>query len=110
MYINYIPITVTKGVGDNSLYNKLLNIIVTNLKIPQLICKILETFIYLYPNLGSNVEIILVNGPFTLIYSTASGTFTTSTVLNLVILLNLGIPALLTNILTPVIPTITVLF
>ena len=56
------------------------------------------------------MEIILVNRPFTLICSTASSAFTTSTALNLVALLNLGILVLLTNILAPVISTITALF
>ena len=93
--------------GDNSLYNKLLDIVVANLKIPQLIYKTLETFTYLYPNLGSDMEIILVNRLFTSIYGTASSIFATSIALNLIILLNLGILASLTNISAPVIFIIT---
>ena len=56
------------------------------------------------------MEIILAGRPFTLIYSTASGISITSTALNLIALLNLGIPALLTDILALVIPIITALF
>jgi len=58
MYINYAPITVIGGINNNSLYNKLLDIVIANLGISQSIYKTLETFIYFYPNLGSNVEII----------------------------------------------------
>ncbi|OCL07364.1 lytic polysaccharide monooxygenase [Glonium stellatum] len=50
MYMNCAPITVTGGANDTSLYDKLPDMAVANLGIPQSTCKTTETFAYYYPN------------------------------------------------------------